>query len=786
MTRQRLSREFNSFTNGFISEANPLTFPENASIEINNFEIERTGKISRRFGMGYEEGFLEFDSGISIPSDEVVGVSAFDWENAGGSEFSTILVVQIGNHLAFFNTNLSSTSEGFEQSFVLEGSPIGVDYSMSSVDGLLVLVTGEQEVKVYEYDELQPIGSRVVQSELRIKTRDLFGVSAFNGTTDLRDSSNINKRPNPPSIRFSLFEHIYNLRNSTYAKSSFDGNDEDLVDPILAFVNEDDNEQSLLPSNADSTLSSIFSDPNDGGDRIVERYWSETAFNTTPFNTENPTGHFIIDALNRGDSRQEEVEAFQDTLQDEGVDFWPVRNLPEDRSPGGATVVAEFAGRMFYGGFSGELIDGDDYSPRLSSYIFFSTLVSSRSDLTKCYQIGDPTSSEEFDLVATDGGFIRVSGAYGINDMVNIGNSLVVLATNGVWAISGGSDFGFTALDYRVDKISEHGCISSDSAVLVDNSLIYWGVDGIYVVGPNEFGSVSLQNLSESTIQRFYENIPNNDKISCKGFFDSFERKVRWVYGNRIGQNDPSRELVFDLRLQAFYKNTMSGASQGLPNLIAPFEVPPFQVQSTEVNVVVGGDDVLSGTDNVHTTVPTRLSSQREINYLTVTGNSPTITYTFSSYNNQRFIDWEEFDGEGSDALAEMYTGYDGLQDFQRDKQVPQVFFHLERSETGYFEDELGDIYPTNPSSCKVQAQWGWSDSINAGRWGRTFEAYRRTRAYIPNSVNSSYDDGVPVITTRNKLRGKGKVLSLYISSQPLHDLRLLGWSMNTEVENNV
>jgi len=46
--------------------------------------------------------------------------------------------------------------------------------------------------------------------------------------------------------------------------------------------------------------------------------------------------------------------------------------LPEDRTPGGATLVAEFAGRVFYGGFSGKTIGGDENSPELSNYLLFS------------------------------------------------------------------------------------------------------------------------------------------------------------------------------------------------------------------------------------------------------------------------------------------------------------------------------------------------------------------------------------------------------------------------------
>src|SRR5690606_36954983 len=99
-----------------------------------------------------------------------------------------------------------------------------------------------------------------------------------------------------------------------------------------------------------------------------------------------------------------------------------VTGLPADRTPNGASVVSEYAGRAWFGGFSGDIIDGDKLSPRMSSYVLFSKLVRSISDITTCYQEGDPTSKEAPDIVATDGGYIRINEAYGITRMENLGD----------------------------------------------------------------------------------------------------------------------------------------------------------------------------------------------------------------------------------------------------------------------------------------------------------------------------------------------------------------------------
>jgi len=85
-------------------------------------------------------------------------------------------------------------------------------------------------------------------------------------------------------------------------------------------------------------------------------------------------------------------------------------------------------------------------------------------------------------------------------------------------------------------------------------------------------------------------------------------------------------------------------------------------------------------------------------------------------------------------------------------------------------------------NSCLVQAQWEWTTSSDAGRWGQQFQAYRPRQYYIPtSSASESY--AYSVITTRNKIRGKGRAISLKFSTEPGKDCQLLGWNM--EVRSN-
>ena len=54
--------------------------------------------------------------------------------------------------------------------------------------------------------------------------------------------------------------------------------------------------------------------------------------------------------------------------------------------------------------------------------------------------------------------------------------------------------------------------------------------------------------------------------------------------------------------------------------------------------------------------------------------------------------------------------------------------------------------------------------------------AYRILRNYTPTGTASTWDSGDSMVVTKNKLRGSGKCLSLYIKSETGKDMRLLGW----------
>ena len=775
MARQASAIEINRFIAGLNTDANPLTFPENASIDEENFILNIDGSRRRRLGMDFEEGYVEVTTTVADAATTEPAFSSYKWDNAGGDAEQSILVVQIGTEIKFFDLKTTPISANLIDTYSVSGADAQQTFSYANVDGILVVTTGVKTPVSFEFTA----PSTITATLQTLKIRDLFGVA---DTISVNLFDNLLVRPSSTTNA-----HTYNLRNMTWAIPRVTSNTETVDDPITHFFA---NSSSLYPSLSDDVTQALYADPSDTDNRTVDRFFAADLVKSPIGTYRAPMGYFIIDALERGTSRLA-MEAANRALYSQ-LDY-SVPDLPDDTTPGGPICVSEFAGRVFYGGFSGEVQDGDVRSPRMSSYVLFSQLVRSVNDINKCYQDGDPTSKDAPDIIATDGGFIRINEAYGILALKNVGTSLLVCARNGVWRIFGGSNYGFDATNYLVERITDHGIISIDSLVVVDNTIMYWGTDGIYHIHTNDNGSWVAENISYGRIQRLYEAIPIVDKRYAKGSYDNYERKVRWIYYNRLSDDTETRELILDINLQAYYPNVIKQfPATALPRTLAPFTIQPYQViiDTTPVvvdtvAVTVGGVEVVVGIENIFG------SATKEVAYLVVTELDPVVKYTFAIYRDSEWRDWKSVDDVGVDAAAYVVTGWttgttSQQPDFMRQKQFPYLFVHCNRTETGFFEDIEGDLYPSNPSSCMVQTRWEWSDSANSKRWGTPFQAYRYKRFYMPEGPLDTFDIGFATIVTKNRLRGSGKVLSIKFYTEPYNDLHLYGWSMVGSIANNV
>lgn len=759
MARRKAPVQVNEFTGGLNTEFNPLSMPPNISIDEQNMVITQKGSRRKRFGFDFEPNHTIVSSGVSFQTNELLGYNMVKWENAGGDAEKSLLAVQVGNYFSVYDLDTQtpvSSNLVYEETFDI--STYSNSNSFAVVDGLLVMVNGDKPIYIYTYED-----GVITKREETLLIRDQFGVQATVSGVDLTKKINLGVRPETLTD-----EHLYNLRNQTYAISYKKNNDETVRDTILSF--HEDSVSTKYPSNTDSILPYVYADSGDSNSRTSERFFSKELVPILSSSDPAPIGYFIIDALERGSSRLEAEQRLRE--QNTNLNYFVV-DLPEDTTPGGATTVQEFAGRIWYSGFSGKLIGGDSKSPRMSSYVLFSSLVKDTSDLVTCYQISDPTSSVDPTLVDTDGGFIRLDEAYDITRMVVLNNSLFVFAANGVWRIGGDEGSNFTATSYQAEKITDFGTVSANSVVVSNGTIFYWGEKGINSISRNEFGFWDAVDISEKTIQTLYDGIPEEVKRTCFGNYDIYQKQISWVYADLNSTESYSEELILNLNYNAFTYNRIPTSINGLPLVVGVSESEPYKLTTTTEDVFAGGIAVTDESLEVVTaSIQSRTGSLKESIYLVLTQLTPQINFSFGYYSDRDFYDWVDVDYDAY-IVSSAFTGGDG----RYRKQAGYLTLFMEKTEDGF----NADLTPTNSSSCMLSSQWDWTVSTLPNKWSTPRQAYRPRGVYFPTDINDEYNNGVGVIATKNKIRGWGHAVSFRFASEPGKNLHLHGWSFTAE-----
>lgn len=772
-TKREQRADVNNFIQGLITEASPLNFPPNASAEEENFELNRDGSRKRRLGFDFEQGYVRRQV---LPGNNLgdLGVSVYKWEQVAGDPGLEICVIQIGSQLHFYDGSaIPISAAGYLGDVVIGNFPPNVKYSMSTVEGLLVVVSGAESFATIEFNTE---ARNFTLSYDRIKIRDVFGVAEVVG----RYEEDVSYRGEMDT------RHYYNLQNQSWGiprKWAIDARTSRtkyMIDPILGYYDQ----YGVLPGNGEQVWPGLQFQPQSGNETPYERIWFNLYEEVLGSEVSSAKGYYIIDALRRGVSRQEQVYLNSNKYpqlfrsKPEGVAPYTVPvnlNLPADISTGGPRYVAEFAGRLFFAGFTGEVLDGDKRSPNYSNYVFFSQLVKNRIDIAKCYQEGDPTGREAPDLIDTDGGFIRISEAVGITSLVNLGSQLIVLAKNGVWSINGGSDYGFSATNYKVTKLSTFGVASQDSVTVEGQQAFYWAQDGIYSIAKDQYGDFQVSSMTLTTIQSFYDSLPSYARETAFGAYDPVAKQVRWVYHNNVPFVNAveTKELVFDVGLKAFFINRIGNLNN------QAFVFGALQASSSILNVsvediVVNSDPVIVNGDNVLATIETRTATPSTIKYITLDSYGGGIYLCMGGYNNTQFRDFQALDGIGTDAKAFCLTGDQTAGDVGIDKQVPYLTTVMKRTEVVVD----ANYQPVNESSCMVRCQWAFANGIQSNRWSRPFQVYRHRRLFMPNGPSASIDNGLELVVTKSKVRGRGEAFAFYFETEPYKDCHIIGWNI--------
>ena len=758
MAKKSVKIEVNNFIKGIITESSPLNFPENASLDETNFILNGDGTRNRRLGMDFENGYTLVPSSSTVGDIVTRDIVPFKWTNVAGNADDNFLVVQDGSKIHIFDMSRAAIT-GIPALAVLELSTYSFSssakYSYASVEGKLVVAAGERNIVTISHRD----GVFTTVSK-QLLVRDVWGVEV---KEDVKFETDVQYRSEElhPTHNYNLYNQSWGIPRQGSAG---------MIDPVKAY----NDSLEIYPSNSETVWPGLQFQPVSAGASPFERLYPELYQQTFGANIKAARGYFIIDLLHRGASRSASIA--DNATKNPELDFSSFDTVA-DYTKGGATFVCEFAGRVFYSGFSGEVIDGDSRSPSLSNYVAFSQLVRNTGDTVKCYQEGDPTSRESNDLVDTDGGFIRLSGAERIVGMLNIAGVLAVFASNGVWIISGGSDFGFSATNYKTEKISSFGALSSHSIVEDGKRAVYWSEDGIYAIGKDQFGSFNVENITKNTIQSLYDEIPTLVKSRAVGVFDSIGKRIRWLYqiGDRFSNESETYELILDMTLGAFYKLSIGKLEDNSVEVLSPFSSIPFTLEEEISGVYSSTDEVIAGTDSVVMSSERRVSGLLDTRYLCAKVSGDSVYLTVCLYKDETFTDWKSVNSVGVDAAAFLVTGATTGGDSSLVKQIPYLFTHFFRTEE--LLDSEGNV--VNPSSCLIQSQWDWSTARLSNKWSPQFQAYRYRRNSLTDSSSLEYDSGFELVTSKNKLRGRGRSFALRMETEPLHDCQIVGWNIS-------
>jgi hypothetical protein len=255
--------------------------------------------------------------------------------------------------------------------------------------------------------------------------------------------------------------------------------------------------------------------------------------------------------------------------------------------------------------------------------------------------------------------------------------------------------------------------------------------------------------------------------------FDRVDKKLRWIYqdGSWFDADSSTKELVFDLNLNAFYKNTV----KNLPgtSIIDLFTGSPFISEVVDGSVLVGSDSVFVGADLVDTPDVRISDNIQTVKYLAGVNQLDTIKLAVGWYNDLSFTDWYDVDEEGVDAKAFLMTGAITAGDSSIHKQTPLLIVHMKRT-----EDTMSSSFElSRQSSCFIRTMWDFATSAVSNKFSPLFQVYRYRRPFF--SPPGEYDNGFEVVTTRNKLRGRGRAFSLYMETESAKDCQIIGWNLS-------
>ena len=174
-------KPYSSFVAGLITEAGPLTFPENASFDELNCILFRQGNRRRRLGVDFENGYSLSVASQTLATVRDKAINSHVWTSVAGNGARNFLIIQIDTVLHYYDLSTEPLSSG-KKTFTTDlttytasgATDIGsVPISVTSGKGLVFISSQKIEPFSVEYD---PTGDSITETQINIQIRDFEGL----------------------------------------------------------------------------------------------------------------------------------------------------------------------------------------------------------------------------------------------------------------------------------------------------------------------------------------------------------------------------------------------------------------------------------------------------------------------------------------------------------------------------------------------------------------------------------------------------------------------------------
>ena len=841
MPRAQANKSYFTYVRGLITEASPLTYPENASVDEDNFDLFRDGSRKPRRGLDFETGFSE-SANVSSTQFTSRSHSWFLWRAVANDGQNNVHVIQQGDTLLIFDADVDvtpTTSETLLTQPTVSPSATNVgDARIEWASGSGFLFGAGASIEPFFMELTVPAGPDFDITDITLQIRDFEGVD---------DTLAIDARPGTLTDL-----HDYNLQNQSWFPSQ-----------IAAYFAA----QGVFPSNAD-----VWWEGKDSTEAFVPARMDLQFFG----NSRAPRGHFILDAFNKD----------RDAAIGGGTSL--VTEVENNRP----STVAFFAGRPWWGGPGGrvyfnQIIEGvinigkcyqeaDPSSEHISELVPTDggvILIPEADDIIALRPVGTGlvalARNGAWEISGGDRGFradeffvrkITEAGTLGAGAAVQTEAGLFYWSQSGIYGIGEDQTTGF----------------------LVAQNISEQTIQTFYIEGSNEAA-----------------------KATAEGIYDDVQRKIFWYYNNDLtfdrdtdANNDYNRALILDLSLNSFSPYTIAELDVQDPQIVLPMLRLRALNQKRHKNLVAWPVDLatnhhftyaeynneeivdweeLNGTgvpytafietgyeilgesmrnkeavylfmyfERTETTVltnpvVTQLVTNGTFDDLpaelpkvpggwtdtgtsglntalvevanpgvvtlrradavgfaglaqTLTTTSPTLLHTMRITNGPTSLEACEVrvgTALGLDDILAAVTVTPGINDtltFTPGAGNTSLFLQIRNNGPGLtaFVDNISIFDPggdsdvilfDKPSGCLVRGLWDWSDSATSGKFTPKFQAYKFRRA-LPLVQGQVFDFGSRVIYSKNALRGVGKSLQLRFENEPGKDCHILGWAI--------